>query len=39
MEYDRPSSLLDQFEDPGVSEVARELDDELAALIRSVTTD
>src|ERR1700730_16234623 len=26
LEYDRPSTLLGQFEDPGIDEVARELD-------------
>ena len=35
LEYDRPSTLLGQFEDPGISSVARELDDEFAALIDS----
>jgi uncharacterized protein (DUF302 family) len=37
LEYDRPSTLFSQFEDPGVAKVAQELDDELAALIRAVT--
>jgi hypothetical protein len=36
LEYDRPSTLFSQFEDPGVAEVAQELDDKLAALIQSV---
>jgi uncharacterized protein (DUF302 family) len=35
LEYDRPSTLLGQFADPGVSEVARELDEKLAALVES----
>jgi hypothetical protein len=33
LEYDRPSTLLEQFEDPGVAQVARELDEKFAALI------
>jgi uncharacterized protein (DUF302 family) len=37
LEYDRPSTLLSQFEDPGVAKVARELDDKFAELIHSVT--
>jgi len=37
LEYDLPSTLFGQFEDPGVTEVARALDDKLAALIRSIT--
>jgi len=37
LEYDRPSTLLKQFDDAGVTEVALELDEKMAALIRSVT--
>ena len=37
LEYDRPSTLLEQFEDPGVAQVARELDEKFAALIDSAT--
>ncbi len=37
LEYDRPSTLLSQFADPGVTEVARELDEGLEALIHSAT--
>jgi len=37
LEYDRPSTLFHQFDDPGVAKVARELDDKLDALIDSVT--
>jgi len=33
LEYDRPSTLFQQFDDAGVMEVARDLDDKLAALI------
>jgi hypothetical protein len=33
LEYDRPSTLLGQFEDPGIDEVARELDEKMAALV------
>ncbi len=36
LEYDRPSTLFSQFEDPGVTQVASELDDKLAALVQSV---
>src|ERR1700682_5450176 len=36
LEYDRPSTLFSQFEDPGVAKVARELDDKMAALIDTV---
>ncbi len=36
LDYDRPSTLFSQFEDPGVAKVARELDEKLAALIDSV---
>jgi uncharacterized protein (DUF302 family) len=35
LEYDRPSTLFSQFDDPGVAEVAQELDDKMAALIQS----
>jgi len=35
LEYDRPSTLFSQFDDPGVAEVAKELDDKMAALIQS----
>jgi len=37
VEYDRPSTLLQQFNDAGVTEVALELDAKLAALIQLVT--
>jgi uncharacterized protein (DUF302 family) len=37
LEYDRPSTVLTQFKDPGVTQVARELDDKFEALIHSVT--
>jgi len=33
LEYDRPSSLFAQFHDAGVDEVARELDEKMAALV------
>jgi hypothetical protein len=33
LEYDRPSTLFGQFEDPGIDEVARELDEKMAALV------
>lgn len=33
LEYDRPSTLLGQFGDPGIDEVARELDEKMAALV------
>lgn len=33
LEYDRPSSLFQQFEDGSVLDSARELDDKLAALV------
>ena len=33
LEYDRPSTLLNQFDDPGVAQVARELDQKFAALV------
>jgi uncharacterized protein (DUF302 family) len=36
LEYDLPSTLFSQFEDPGVAKVASELDDKLAALVHSV---
>ena len=36
LEYDRPSTLLGQFDDPGVSQVARELDEKFAALINTI---
>jgi len=36
LEYDRPSSLLNQFDEPGVAQVARELDEKSAALVDAV---
>ena len=36
LEYDRPSTLLSQFDDPGVAQVARELDEKFAALVDAV---
>src|SRR5262249_35069576 len=36
LEYDQPSMLFGQFEDPGVTDVARELDSKFAALIDSI---
>jgi uncharacterized protein (DUF302 family) len=33
LEYDRPSTLLGQFEDARIDEVARELDAKIAALV------
>ena len=33
LEYDRPSTLFGQFENPGIDEVARELDEKMAALV------
>ncbi len=36
LEYDRPSTLLGQFDDPGVTQVARELDEKFAALVNAV---
>jgi hypothetical protein len=33
LEYDRPSSLLEQFHDPRISKVAEMLDQKLAALV------
>jgi len=35
LEYDRPSTLFSQFDDPGVAEVGEELDDKMAGLIQS----
>lgn len=35
-EYDRPSTLFQQFDDASVLESARDLDNKLAALIQSV---
>ena len=35
LEYDRPSTLLGRFAEPGIEEVARELDEKLAALVAS----
>lgn len=35
LEYDRPSTLFEQFGDPGIDEVARELDEKMAALVGS----
>jgi hypothetical protein len=37
LEYDRPSTLFQQFGDAGVAEVALDLDQKLAALIYSLT--
>ncbi len=39
IEYDRPSTLFSQFDDPGIIEVAHELDVKLAALIHSVASE
>jgi uncharacterized protein (DUF302 family) len=36
LEYDRPSTLFSQFDDAGVTQVARELDNEFEALIGSL---
>jgi uncharacterized protein (DUF302 family) len=36
-EYDKPSTLFAQFRDPKIDEVARSLDDRLAALIADVS--
>jgi len=36
LEYDRPSTLFRQFDDPGVAQVARELDEKFAALVDTV---
>ena len=33
LEYDRPSTLLGQFDNPDIDEVARELDEKMAALV------
>ena len=33
LEYDRPSTLLAQFDESGIDEVARELDEKMAALV------
>jgi hypothetical protein len=38
LEYDRPSTLFGQFEDPGIDEVARELDAKMAALVGTKDT-
>ncbi len=36
LEYDRPSTLFAQFDDPGVAQVGRELDEKFAALVDAV---
>jgi hypothetical protein len=37
LEYDRPSSIFAQFNDPEIDNVAHELDEKLDAMIQSIT--